>query len=284
MTGSRPEWFADIPAWPATGESPARELARALADARLVTAAPPRSDSASFPPAEPSAPRLESIGDELPQSDEPIEVAPSERPPLSDDDLFEQMRVRTVTPKGDKGPKRFWTNHRGPIVGAAAAVVVVGVAAALAIGKATSGDDPATDQAAAPSSSAAASTAVGAACPSTTERGVTTGNDAGDQNSGPGVIKAFNHAYYVERSASAARAVAAPNAVASRDVMQRYIDQRSSGTQYCLSITARGKTTYDVVLTEIPPESGAVPIVYRQRIQTVEARGKTWIASIKSVE
>ncbi|AZG47038.1 hypothetical protein [Gordonia insulae] len=113
---------------------------------------------------------------------------------------------------------------------------------------------------------------------------VTTGHDSGDQNSGPGVIKAFNYAYYTQRSAVKARSVAAPNAVASRDVMQKYIDQRPAGTQHCLSITKRGTDTYAVVLTEIPPEPGAVPIVYRQIIQTVEARGKTWILSIKSTE
>ncbi|MGC5258104.1 hypothetical protein ACPXCG_17310 [Gordonia sp. DT218] len=193
------------------------------------------------------------------------------------------MRVRTVTPKGDKGPQRFWKDHRGPIVGAAAAVLVVGAAAALAIGKVVSGDDPSAEQVAVPQSSATSSAVVAAPCPSSTEGAVTTGNDAGDQKSGPGVIKAFNHAYYVERSATQARAVAAPNAVASRNVMQKYIDQRPPGTEYCLSITARGKTTYDVVLTETTPDSDAAPIVYRQRIQTVEAGGKTWISSIKSI-
>ncbi|NDZ92969.1 hypothetical protein G3I13_19190 [Streptomyces sp. SID6673] len=282
VTEGRHEWFADVPAWPTTGDTPARALARALADARLVTVgawpASPiggRTEESPSPP-DPQHPET-SVPEVAPDDDRPARAA------LSEEDLFEQMRVRKVAPKGKKGPQRFWKDHRGPIVGAAAAALVVGVAAALAISKSMSGDDPTPKQVAVPQPSATSSAAMAEPCPSSTDGAVTTGRDAGDQRSGPGVIKAFNHAYYIERSATRARAVSTPNAVASRDVMQKYIDQRPRGTEYCLSITARGRTTYDVVLTETPPDPGAVPIVYRQTIQTVEAGGKTWISSIKSI-
>ncbi|WAC57655.1 hypothetical protein [Gordonia sp. SL306] len=281
MSGDRSEWFADVPAWPATSGTPASELAHALADARLVTAGAVATSSSSAAIAEQEPPPPEARES---QPEPGIDDAPTVRSALSDDDLFEQMRVRTVTPKGSGGPKHFWKDHRGPIIGLAAAIVVVGVAAAVAVSQSlTGGEVSDTEQAAPPPPSAAPSSSTPEDCASTVEDGVTSGRDAGGQTSGPGVIKAFNYAYYVQRSASKARAVATPNAVATRDVMQKYIDQRPPGTRHCLAITANGSHTYSVVLTEIPPDPGAVPIVYRQRIQTVDAGGKTWISSIKSI-
>src|SRR3546814_15456335 len=47
-------------------------------------------------------------------------------------------------------------------------------------------------------------------CPNRSENGVITGRDPGGTSSGPAVIKAFEHAYFVQRSGVQARAVAAP--------------------------------------------------------------------------
>ncbi|WP_231632825.1 MULTISPECIES: hypothetical protein [Gordonia] len=111
---------------------------------------------------------------------------------------------------------------------------------------------------------------------------VSDGDDAGNQESGAGAIRAFNHAYYVLRSARAARAVAAPGAVASEYVMQQYINQRPLGTRHCLIVSDRGPGEYSVVLTELQPD--AAPITYRQVIRTTTTGGKSYIQSIRSVE
>ncbi|GAB89508.1 hypothetical protein [Gordonia rhizosphera] len=271
--GHEPDWFGDIPAWPATGRMPARELASALTAARVATL-------------EPGTPTTAMQGQEsfLPTAESAVDwtvpdASASDGPSL--DDPFEQMRLNPVTPEKKSGPTRFWTGHRGTLLGAAAVLVVLGAAAGVALSQAGGGTEQMTNQAA-ESTTAITSSAPVDTCPALVDGGVTTGDGPGDQNSGAGAILAFNHAYYVSRSAARARAVSAPNAVASEDVMQQYIDQRPVGTTHCLSITDEGNNTYDVVLTEYPP--GAATIVYHQIIRTVESDGKTYIASIKAVD
>ncbi len=271
--GHEPEWFGDIPAWPATGQMPARELASALTAARVATL-------------EPGTPIMAIPGEEsfLP-TDEPADwtvraASASDAPSL--EDPFEQMRLNPVTPEKKGGPTRFWTGHRGTVLGAAAVVVVLGAAAGVALSQAGGGNEQPLPNQAVESTSANTSSAPVDTCPAIVDGGVTTGDGPGDQNSGAAAILAFNHAYYVSRSATRAREVAAPNAVASEDVMQQYIDQRPVGTTHCLSITDQGNNIYDVVLTEYPP--GAATIVYHQLIRTVESDGRSYIASIKSVD
>ncbi|MFW0783709.1 hypothetical protein AAFP35_04250 [Gordonia sp. CPCC 206044] len=310
MTQSRPEWFADVPAWSPTGGSPAYELAQALAAARLATGAsavddPVSPDDQVTDKMPSSAPVRQPRNEEQRQQDFAREQQPdSPRPPNTefpsafgpqgdqekpraeslDDSLFENMRVRPTAKKDEAGPTKFWKNHRGPIIGAAAAVIVIAVAAGITVSQLGGDDSESSTDAVGPTSTTSTSTTPAETCESIVDGAVTTGDGPGDQASGPGVILAFNHAYYVDRSAKAARAVAAPNAVATQPVMQKYIDQREPGTKHCLSITDRGNNTYSVVLTEIPPDPSADPIVYRQTIRTVESRGKTWIASIKADE
>lgn len=120
-------------------------------------------------------------------------------------------------------------------------------------------------------------------CPSTVRGNVTTGRDRGDQSSGVGVVKAFDYAYYVRRDAVAARALGTPAArMGSAQQMQPFIDKRIPGTRHCLSITDEGKGLYTVELTETAPGGGA-PTVFRKRVQTTTADGKSWIVSIEAI-
>lgn len=174
------------------------------------------------------------------------------------------------------------------IVGACAVVivVVVGVIAALVLGLGRhSAGDAGPAMLATPTPSAPASGAPAAAdCPSTVNGPVTTGRDAGDQNSGPGVIKAFQYDYYVRRDAAAAHALTTPTArVGKAEDMQGFINALPPKTRHCLTITDQGKGVYGVELSEIPPGGGA-PTVYKQNVQTTEADGKTWIVSIDPVD
>lgn len=119
-------------------------------------------------------------------------------------------------------------------------------------------------------------------CPAGVNGSVTTGNGPGDQTSGPGVIQAFQWAYYVSRDAAEAKAVTASSAALSVNEMQEFIDQRPAGTTHCLVMTDQGSGLYAVQLTESPPEGS--PIVYSQLIQTTNSGGRTWIASIRKAD
>ena len=288
MTGDRTDWFDDVPAWPAGGDAPARELARHLAEARLVGAGAPIPQHTS-PEPDSYRPAAATYGFDAPADTAADFSEPEFIPTASDDDdPFEQMRVRSTRAKTKDGQPGFVRTHRTALIGAAATVVGLVVVAAVSIGllAGQGGDDSTATQADATASSPADVSDATAAdpCPSLSDGAVTTGDDAGDQQTGAGAIKAFNHAYYVDRSARQARAVAAPNAVAREDALQTFIDEVPEGTTHCLSITDEGAGTYAVVLTETPPGPDAEPIVYRQTIKTIRTDGKVFIASITSEE
>ncbi len=157
-------------------------------------------------------------------------------------------------------------------------VVVLGVGAALVL---TGGDDqPArTDAFTIPSQ--APTHAADADCPSSSAGSVTKGRDVGGTDSGPNVIKAFEHAYYVKRSGAEARALAAPTAqIGTAEQMQSGIDSIDEGTLYCTTITDRGAGLYALELTEIRLR-GEAPVTYHQLVQTTSTDGRTWIVSIK---
>lgn len=74
--------------------------------------------------------------------------------------------------------------------------------------------------------------------------------DAGDQKSGSGVIAAYDHAFYVTRSAEDAIALFAPGARPALDETRNSIDAQPEGTTHSLEITpvVPGKE-YEVKLT-----------------------------------
>lgn len=301
-------WFDDIPPWPASNTTPAHFLADALAAARVAVAgessstaatavieAPPTRPAPQRPPApapRPEPPTPRPADDFLPDYEAEFTPVPAHVPSGAGSDLesfldSEAKRNRQSHPAPEAGDKktRGWRGHRGILISSAAAVVLVLGLGTFGLVRLVGGES----EVASPNGStttmtdAGSSTASGVDCSATQDGPVTTGNDAGDQQSGPAVIKAFNYAYYELRSAAKARAVAAPNAVADEQKMQTFIDQRAIGTHHCLSITDKGNGAYAVTLTEIQPGAGA-PIVYNQLIQTTQAGGKYWIASIKSVK
>lgn len=201
-----------------------------------------------------------------------------------------RAEVLSATPDSTSGPTPRRRSHRSTILIGVAAVVAlaaIGLAAVLALGDVGGEGEGRGDHAMLTEptmSSAPASSAVAPDCPTAVTGAVTTGRDAGDQSSGPGVIKAFQYAYYVRRSGAAARALATPTArVGKAEDMQGFIDALPPRTRHCLKITSQGKGLYGVELSEIPPGGGA-PTVYRQNVQTTEADGKTWIVSIEPVD
>lgn len=184
-----------------------------------------------------------------------------------------------------RGALRSATSKRSALI---AAGLVVVAAAVIGAGFAVSGSGsdtpaPAGEGIAIPSgapSAAPGPVASDADCPNRTEGATTTGRDAGDTASGPGVIKAFNFGYYVERSGAKARAVVTPTGKpGSAEQMQAGIDRLDPQTLHCLAITDKGTGLYAVKLTEIPPR-GDAPVDIHELVQTTTTGGKTWIVSI----
>ncbi|WP_087503850.1 MULTISPECIES: hypothetical protein [unclassified Rhodococcus (in: high G+C Gram-positive bacteria)] len=99
--------------------------------------------------------------------------------------------------------------------------------------------------------------------------------DRGDQNSGAGVIAAWNHAYYIARNAVTARALATPNSsVVPADQLQGFIDSVPVGTNYCMRTKALSEDVYLVDLSELRPE-GAERIT--QTVTTKKIDGKWFV-------
>lgn len=105
--------------------------------------------------------------------------------------------------------------------------------------------------------------------------------DSGDQKSGPGVIAAFEYAYYVDRSGEAARALATPESPLPQgsSIQTNGIDTVPPGTTHCVRITPIGTGVYSVALAEMRP--GQPPVQFPQTITTKEIDGRWFIDVIR---
>lgn len=100
--------------------------------------------------------------------------------------------------------------------------------------------------------------------------------DPGDQKSGPGVIAAFEHAYYVTRSGTAVRELTTPDAsLPAQEKIQAGIDTVPTGTTHCVLITPISTGIYSVALTEMRP--GQPPTQFPQTITTKELDGRWFV-------
>ncbi|MFE5790571.1 hypothetical protein [Rhodococcus erythropolis] len=103
--------------------------------------------------------------------------------------------------------------------------------------------------------------------------------DPGDQKSGPGVIAAFEHAYYVTRSGTAVRALATPDtSLPAREKIQAGIDTVPTGTAHCVHITPIAAGIYSVALTEMRP--GQAPGQFSQTIATKKLDGRWFVERV----
>ncbi|WP_262338931.1 hypothetical protein [Gordonia sp. CNJ-863] len=280
-------WFDTVRAWASTGGTPARELAADLTAAGFVQPAPPAevADEWGWLAADThdaaDDPAPTTAGEAMVDA-EPVAHAPT--------GPVVETASALLSAAGDVTEPRRRVTVSGRrvrvLVAVAAAVVVVAGVLAAVVGSVLSGasEDPRPrDPVAVLGATSSAPPPPADECPEQVDGPVTVGNDEGDQTSGPGVIKAFDYAYYVRRSGEAARAVATPNGVGATADLQKSIDTRPAGTSHCLRITDRGTGLYAVTLTETQPGQ-AQPTVYRQLIQTVQANSKIWIASISKDE
>ncbi|WP_280296230.1 hypothetical protein [Nocardia abscessus] len=166
-----------------------------------------------------------------------------------------------------RGPRRAW------LVGG------VGVAASLAAAALVL---VYTDAASAPRQSATVADPVlggGPGCEPTRGDQLVRGSGTGSTASGPEVILAFQHAYYVSRSGAVARSLTAPDAaVPPVAVIDAGIASVPAGTQHCVMITPMLDGRYDVVITELRPDSANR--TYRQFVTVADTGGESTIVKI----
>ena len=274
---------------PASGK--AREEADSLSTVSASAAHPPPAEAVTFAAIAPEVSGWEWITPEQPAqptSDDTDDWHPADTVRIGESEP-PRPRCADVFPLSVGGqpthPPRRRRALRGFVIAAALLVLVMALAGVGAF-VALSGDstenravsDPSTPSAIAAPPAAAEQDAD---CPNRTDGPVTTGRDAGGTTSGPAAIKAFEHAYFVDRSGAKAREVVAPLArVPSAQEIQGGIDtQLAPGTGHCLRITDRTGGLWGVELTMLPP-AGAEPEVLRQLISTAVVDGRTLITAI----
>lgn len=221
---------------------------------------------------------MAAIDDDGFQSVEPDEPAAQE-PARS----TQQFPLSHPAPGAQSPPAPHRRNPRGFLIAAGLLVVVIAVAV---VGWTLVSKDTAEQPTAASTPSALPNPVptkpvpTDADCPDATDGPVTTGRDAGGTVGGPEVIKAFEYAYYVQRSGAKAREQVAPlGKPGSAEQMQASIDRLDPATLHCVKIADRGNGLFAVELTELPPRGGD-PIIYHQLIQTIDSNGRTFINSV----
>ncbi|MGW4092468.1 hypothetical protein [Nocardia sp. NPDC004750] len=201
-------------------------------------------------------------------------VPPSEpgQPPEPETDPYEDQFAGLIDRSPAPRAARRWAVPLLGILGIAALALV----AYVLVG--TGGPDR---QAAAPAPSAQATApaAPTAQCPAERVGNRIQGNGVGGFDSGPAVIFAFQHAYYVDRSGEQVRATTtADAAVQAADAIQRGIDSIPTGTTHCVAISPGAFAgQYIVVITEHRP--GQQPVTYNPQIVTTTKDGERTLIS-----
>lgn len=185
------------------------------------------------------------------------------------------------TSSGDGGGSSW---GKFPLIGLGVAAVSVFAAGAVV---AFTGDDSEPEVPPLPESTVSAeaketsetTAAVPAWCAPVNEPDRIVGNGAGGRDTGPAVIQAFEHAYYVERSATAAASLMVlPRPVAE---IQSFIDAVPAGTEHCVTVLPTpdpNRWSVDVLL-RIPPVGSEG--IHRQWITTTPGEGGLKIATVE---
>ncbi len=122
----------------------------------------------------------------------------------------------------------------------------------------------------------------GAECEPVRTADLVRGNGVGSTESGPDAILAFQHAYYVTRSGTAARAVTAPGAwVSPATVIDVGIATVPVGTRHCVEIVPQPSGAFFVTVTETRLDRSTR--IYRQFVTVGGPAGTILITRIDPV-
>ncbi|OAH63741.1 hypothetical protein AYJ66_10690 [Dietzia cinnamea] len=112
-------------------------------------------------------------------------------------------------------------------------------------------------------------------CTEVSEPGRVVGAGPGSLDTPAGAILAFDHAYYVERSAEKAFEALSPSSRMTEEQLRvEGVERVPEGTTHCVEARELSPTLLEVDLTEYPPE--ADPVLIRQRVRLAENPDGTW--------
>lgn len=114
-----------------------------------------------------------------------------------------------------------------------------------------------------------------AGCVESGETGRVSGSGPGSLDTPAETVLAFDHAYYVERSAEKAFEAVSPSSRMTEEQLRvDGVEKLAEGTGHCVAISELSPTLLEVELTEYPPE--AEPVLIRQRVRVEENPDGTW--------
>ncbi|WP_280335709.1 hypothetical protein [Nocardia wallacei] len=170
--------------------------------------------------------------------------------------------------RNDSSPRRTHRRRAPAWIAGCTAAAVTGM---VALGITTTGNTR--SGTAGPTATAAPPTttvpAAASACAGLTATVVTDG--PGDTASVAGVIAAFEHAYYRDRSAETALRVVGPETGLAPDALAAGIASIPAGSTHCVAITPIAETTARVHVVELHPDR--VRVDYLQLVNTRPAEG-----------
>ncbi|WP_236885035.1 hypothetical protein [Dietzia massiliensis] len=112
-------------------------------------------------------------------------------------------------------------------------------------------------------------------CAEVSEAGRVVGAGPGSLDTPAGAVLAFDHAYYVERSAAKAFEAVSPSSRMTEEQLRvEGVERVPEGTTHCVEARELSPTLLEVDLTEYPPE--ADPVLIRQRVRLAENPDGTW--------
>lgn len=222
------------------------------------------------------------VGPAAPAWADPV-PSPQPRPKEVDEGEF-------AAEPGEAEPKRSVMDRRKwiALAGGGAAVLLLVVVVAVIVSSLPGGeDDSAADKplaAALEEEAAPAPTAAPAkfTCEESSSGGQVTGNGAGDRKSVPGIVLAFEDAYYNSRDAKKATELTDTDSPFRPDeavkVLQSGIDAVPAATDYCVTVTPDGdKATVEIV--EARPS--AAPETFTQTFSTKRDGDRVSITDIQ---
>ncbi len=176
-------------------------------------------------------------------------------------------------------PPRRRTRGRAVLVGSAATVGTVLVVGGLVLSRVEARVPPTAEVLA---GTADLGLGGGGGCEPVRTAELVRGNGPGSTASGPDVILAFQHAYYVTRSGVVARAVTAPDAwVSTAAVIDVGIATVPVGTRHCVEIVPQPTGVFFVTVTETRLDRSTR--VYRQAVTVGTLADTTVITRIDPV-
>ncbi|AWH93661.1 hypothetical protein [Dietzia lutea] len=112
-------------------------------------------------------------------------------------------------------------------------------------------------------------------CTEISEPGRVVGAGPGSLDTPAGAVLAFDHAYYVERSAEKAFEAVSPSSRMTEEQLRvEGVERVPEGTTHCVEARELSPTLLEVDLTEYPPETD--PVLIRQRVRLAENPDGTW--------